>query len=497
MPPADAPRRPVRTVARLLGRIARTLLAGAIGALLVLLVIGVVHLERRPELAVWHTAELDEEFEAEHEPEGFAGYLARERRLFAQLAERVDPGPVEGKRGLLNRYRRGSLADPARWPTDWNRTVELARPAPRAGVLMLHGMSDSPYSMHTLAGVLHARGAHVVALRLPGHGTAPVGLVEVTWEDMAAAVRAAMRHLQATLGDVPLFVVGYSNGGSLAVRYALDALEDPELPSPAGLVLISPSIRVTPAAALAVWQARLGWLLGLPRLAWASIGPEFDPFKYVSFAVNAGDQVHRITTGIRRDLDRLGGAGRLGELPPVLAFQSIVDATVSTRAVIDGLFQLLPAGGHRLVLFDLNRHAATEELFAQDPRASIRAELGEAPLSFTVEFVTNTDKHRLEVELRRKRAGTSEIEVEPLPLAWPQGVYSLSHVALPFPPTDPLNGGPEAPPSPGVEIGRAELRGERGVLLVTPTELMRLRWNPFYALIEERTLAAMSLSDAR
>jgi len=289
-------------------------------------------------------------------------------------------------------------------------------------------------------------------------------------------------------------VIGYSNGGALAVQHAIAALEDPSLTPVDGLVLISPSIGVTSLAALAVWQARLGLLLGLPKLAWSSILPEYDPFKYNSFAINAGDQVFRLTAAIGAGLGRLGEAGRLADFPPVLAFQSLTDATVSTRAVIDGLFLRLPEGGHELVLFDLNRWAAAEDLLASDPKGPIKADLAGAVLPFDLSFITNESELSNRVVSRHKDAGQTAIEEEPLGLEWPTRLFSLSHVALPFPETDPLYGGPTAPPSPGIQLGRAELRGERGVLLVSASDLLRLRWNPFYGLVEERVLNALGLA---
>jgi hypothetical protein len=46
------------------------------------------------------------------------------------------------------------------------------------------------------------------------------------------------------------------------------------------MVLLSPEIGVIPLAALAIWQARLGHLLGLQKLEWNSILPEYEPYKY-------------------------------------------------------------------------------------------------------------------------------------------------------------------------------------------------------------------------
>ncbi len=489
-PPRSVPTRIAVGLAR---RAVRALVYGAVGALLVLLVVGVRFLDARPDLRAWHTVDLDEEFTAESSVESFAEYLELERRLFAQLDERLGSVRHPEVTNALNRYHHGSRADPARWPVDWNRSFELTAAAPKAGVLLLHGMSDSPYSLRTLGQAMHARGAQVVGLRIPGHGTAPSGLVSLRWQDMTAAAEIALRHLRERIGDAPLFVVGYSTGAAVAVKNAISALEDSSRTPVQGLVLLSPSIGITPLAAFAVCQARLGVLLGLPKLAWSNILPEFDPFKYGSFAVNAGDQVRRLTAEISAGLDRLHRDGRAGSFPPVLALQSLTDSTVSTRAVIDRLLLRLPAAGHELILFDLNRWAAAKDLLRSDPKGPIKGDLEGTRLPFTLSFVTNEYETSHAVVVQYKKAGQTESVEQPLGLEWPLGVYSLSHIALPIAPTDPLYGGPHALPSPGIALGRGELRGERGVLVVSSDDLLRLRWNPFYSYVEERVLAALGL----
>jgi alpha-beta hydrolase superfamily lysophospholipase len=79
---------------------------------------------------------------------------------------------------------------------------------------------------------------------------------------MSAAVILAMKHLESKVGDAPIYLLGYSNGGALSVMYALDSLEDSSLPRADGLILLSPAIGVSPAAALAVWQGRIGRWFG-------------------------------------------------------------------------------------------------------------------------------------------------------------------------------------------------------------------------------------------
>ncbi len=477
----------------LLLHLTRLALYGGLGVLLTLLVVFVRYLEGRPDLEAWHLADLDEEFTVDSPVTTFGEYLELEERLFAQLDDEVYARTGPPGSDQINRYKRGSLADPARWPRNWNRSYIMETGEPRARVLLLHGLSDAPYSLRAMAQRLHAAGATVLGLRIPGHGTVPSALVEVRWQDMAAAVQLAVRHLSDG-DDLPLYIVGYSNGAALAVDYTLASLEEEDHPAIAGLVLLSPEIGVTRAAALAVWQARLGHLLGLEKLAWNDILPEYEPFKYGSFAVNAGDVSYRITREIGRKLDRLGASGRLQGMPPVLAFSSVIDATVVAPALVASLYNRLPASDHALVLFDINRQAGIEHILRWQPGAMIDA-LRQAPgTTYSFTLVTNENEHSPKVVARHWQPGTGEISEEALGLEWPGDVYSLSHVALPFPPDDPLYGAHPVGSGPGIHLGDIALRGERGALLISDSAMLRLRWNPFYSYLEARALRFMGLA---
>jgi alpha-beta hydrolase superfamily lysophospholipase len=478
---------------RLIKHTVKALICGIAGGLVVLIIIFVLFLENRPDLKVWHQIELDAEFTADSQVQSFEDYLALEKQLFAQLDERVFNRIPAEDRNLINRYHQGSLSDPGRWSPNGNHTFELSTDAPKAGVLLLHGMSDSPYSLRNLGRRLHSAGAWVIGLRLPGHGTAPSGLLQMKWEDMAAAVRLVMRHLSTKVRERPIYLVGYSNGGALAVHYVLSEMEDSTLPKISGMVLISPSIGVTPIAALAKWQARLGRFLGLKKLEWNSILPEYDPFKYNSFAVNAGEQVYRITNEIRSRIESLSSAGKLNRFPPVLAFQSIVDATVSTRAVVDGLFAKLPAGGHELVIFDVNRLSEVEHVLIEDPKSSIEAKFKDPGLPFSISLVTNANENSRDIVVLQKKTGASKITRKPLDMKWPVNIYSLSHLALPFPMNDPLYGMIELNDNSKIQLGNMDLRGERGVLQIPAEDMLRLRWNPFYPYMEWRLLEFVDL----
>ena len=474
----------------------KALAYGTTGAALVLVSVFVLYLNGRADLSVWHLVDLDEEFTVDSTVSSFGAYLELEDRLFEQLEEEVFSKIPAEQNNAINRFTHASLSDPNNWTPNWNRSFELPASSANAGVLLLHGMSDSPYSLRHLGERLNSAGAYVLGLRLPGHGTAPAGLVELGWEDMAAAVRLAVRHVSRQIGNQPLYIVGYSNGAALAVHYALAALRDESLPRADRLVLLSPAIGVTRVAALAVWQARLGHFLGLEKLAWNSILPEYDPFKYNSFAVNAGDVVYRLTSEIQRELDASIQDGRLGKFPPVLAFSSVVDATVSTPALVRGLFGRLTAdAGHELVLFDINDLADIGPLMKPDMASMVADVRKVQDRPYLLGVVGNATPQSPEVIVRSLGPGGRVRSETELGLAWPDGLFSLSHVALPFPRNDPLYGIDRSPTAGGLHLGNVALRGERGVLNISASEMLRLRWNPFYPYVQQRMLEFFGLSE--
>ena len=486
----------VRIPIRILKHIAAAIGYGLVGGFILGLVLYVYYLENRPQLKPWHTVELDEEFRAPRggEVKDLAGYLRLEERLFDELRREVGAQDNPADRIALNRFNPKSVTNPEHYPVNWNRTFELAADEPRAGVLLLHGLSDSPYSVRALAKSLHDHGAWVLALRVPGHGTAPAGLTDITWQDFAGAARIAAEHVAKQVGDgQPFYMVGYSNGAALAVQYSLAVLAGESLPLPHGLLLLSPAIGITRAAALAVWQARLANVTGLDKLAWSSILPEYDPFKYNSFPVNAGEQMYQLTLDIASRTARLNQGSGVKGFPRVLAFQSLVDATVIPAALVDRLLRQLAPEGHELVLFDVNRIAEAAP-FLRAGRERLREQLlADSTLPFTFTLVTNVDERNRAVMARQKPPHSMAFEDTPLDLAWPKGIYSLAHVALPFPPDDPLYGY-AAPGDEGLHLGRLEARGENGLLVVTAAQMLRLRSNPFFPYLERRMLEFFELA---
>ncbi len=442
-------------------------------------------------LEPWHTAKLTTEYTVKKSAEiqSFADYLLLEDRLFDELQTDVYAEVGTGPEYAIVRYSSGSAADPSTHEPNWNRTFEMPADEPRGGILLLHGLTDSPYTLHDFGEDLNAKGYWIVGLRLPGHGTAPSALKTARWQDMAAAVRMAFDYLGEKIGDQRVHIIGYSTGATLALDLALNSLDDDAIRTPASLILISPAIGISAAAALARPTAAVSRVPGLGRAAWTQTTPEFDPYKYNSFPTNAGAQVHNLTRSVSSRIGRLATAGNAKAMPPILVFKSAVDATVSTNAVVDRLLGRLPDNGNELVLFDINRAARTSILLVSDPAPLTNRLVSDSSLPFTFTLIANANNESTSVVARSKNPYTAEFtSTKLLNIDWPQGVISLSHVALPFAPDDKLYG--RYPPADRTTLflGQMEIRGERGLMTISSDWLLRIRYNPFYDVIEHRIL---------
>lgn len=446
-------------------------------------------------LQPWHTFVPRELSVDAIDEAGWPAYLEAERALLDDVQREMSEHLPVDQQYAYNRFDKSSRVFPGNLSHDWNRSyiAEPAQPA-KGAVVLLHGLTDSPYSLRHLAAHFQAKGYVAVAIRLPGHGSVPAGLTAAHWQDWMAATRLAVREAtRRAPADAPLVIVGFSNGGALAVKYALDALENQALTKPARLVLISPMIGVSP-------YARFAGIAGLPALfpafanaAWLSVLPEFNPFKYNSFPVNAARQSYELTQAVRQQLMAVAEQPeRLAALPPILTFQSLVDGTVSTQAIASELYDRLPANGSELIIFDTNDSLGISEML-QPSVTQLRERLmspTQRDYARTLIAVRGLGDSRLRSITLAQQASVPQ--EHPIEARYPAGLISLSHVALPFPLDDALYGQQPTPlENYGLNLGALNMRGERGVLIMDAGSFSRATSNPFFGLtldVLDRTL---------
>ncbi len=107
--------------------------------------------------------------------------------------------------------------------------------AQRHGILLVHGLSDSPYSFVDVAPMLAKMGFHVRTVLLEGHGSRPADLINADHENWRLLVAQQVAIFKQEVDK--LYLGGFSTGANLVTHFALD---DPDIQ---GLVLFSPGFK--------------------------------------------------------------------------------------------------------------------------------------------------------------------------------------------------------------------------------------------------------------
>jgi esterase/lipase len=235
---------------------------------------------------------------------------------------------VSRNRDMIRKVRSATLTSDLDKAVDGNAPFELEPSGSdtagkekkyRRGILLTHGLSDSPYFMRYLAAFFRSNGYRVMAVLLPGHGTRPGDMLDVSWQEWAKAVAYGTDQLAAEVDEV--FLGGYSAGGALSIY---QSLLDKRV---RGLFLFAPALAITREAAYACLHKCVSWLI--PRQKWVHIKPDIDIYKYESFAKNTATQMYQLTLAVSAQLKQ-------HELNiPIFAVATADDNTVNTSATVE------------------------------------------------------------------------------------------------------------------------------------------------------------------
>lgn len=210
------------------------------------------------------------------------------------------------------------------------------------GMLLIHGMYDSPYVMKDLEQYFRGRCFHTRSILLPGHGTRPANLLQIEYEAWVRAVDIAVQHMRQEVGD-NVYLSGFSTGGALALNAALDH------ENIKGLFLFAPALHIPS------WHARV--FAGM-QMEWVPFQKleDKDLVKYESMTLNSVIQVSELANLVRKKL--------AGDNPaisaPVLIVTAKNDYTVDSSTAIQ-YFQEGRLGNQSEMLIYAPLEADTEQ----------------------------------------------------------------------------------------------------------------------------------------
>ncbi len=189
------------------------------------------------------------------------------------------------------------------------------------GIVLIHGLFDSPYGMAQLGQFFQRHCFVVYVPLLPGHGTVVGDLLQVNFQDWINIVNFATIELSKKVNHV--YLGGHSIGGLLAINQAFSAKFDIK-----GLILLAPALemktQLTPLISPLYWLSQ--WI---PRLRWWQLESDQAPVRYESVPINPVYQTFKLMEQVKDQL-------RHQKLTlPVFIMQSLEDETINSAKTID------------------------------------------------------------------------------------------------------------------------------------------------------------------
>ncbi|HSU72984.1 MAG TPA: alpha/beta fold hydrolase [Candidatus Binatia bacterium] len=232
-------------------------------------------------------------------------------------------------------------------PQDDNGQFYAEHPG-RPAVLIIHGLSATPWEVKTLSIYLAEHHYTVLAPVLAGHGRSPADLEATTWQDWYTNVNESYARLAAVSTHV--FVIGVSTGGSLALELGK------EYPL-AGIVTIG--------APVTLRDTRTKYAkLASNVLRWTphTVLPEEEGHYYPVLPTKTIAELNKLIAQTVADAPSVK--------EPVLLIQSRVDPTVDPSSAND-LYLMLGSQDKRILWLD----SVTHTVIRDDTQGAVLADI--------------------------------------------------------------------------------------------------------------------------
>lgn len=200
----------------------------------------------------------------------------------------------------------------------------------KTGILLLHGYSATPYSMHELANILIQEQYSVIAPMISGHGTTVADFENSTWQTWQDSAIKAYHTLKNHCDHV--YVVGLSMGGALALNIAA---REPDIEH---LFLLGPAVYPPwHLVALQYIQTPCHWLgfKSLPCKGGSFLNPHAHDYQYPTIPVSTLNNLYLLMQHTQTQLVQVTAPttlfwGQHDKVVPIKNGQYLLDQLSST-----------------------------------------------------------------------------------------------------------------------------------------------------------------------
>ncbi|SFD19718.1 alpha/beta hydrolase [Pseudoalteromonas denitrificans] len=244
----------------------------------------------------------------------FSEYLAFAKKQIIQSNPRALWSCEKYKTAMFQQYKQNNTANVLNLISPYELTIKNNNKV----IILIHGLTDTPYHFHDLSKQFYEMGFDVRTLLLPGHGTTPTELSKTSYKDWQLATHYIIENSKKDYEQVLLG--GFSTGGALIFDYLQKNNKDDKIKAALFWSLGSE------AKSSNAWLSP--YLNYLPFLTWLDKAADIDFAKYESFPLNAAAQFYLLSENITDLLDvPLSKSFNI----PFFAVSSDVDNTINSE----------------------------------------------------------------------------------------------------------------------------------------------------------------------
>ncbi|OJF67534.1 hypothetical protein BK026_01255 [Alteromonas sp. V450] len=190
------------------------------------------------------------------------------------------------------------------------------------GVLLVHGLGDSPYFFRDIANAMCNEGIHVRTILLPGHGSKPGDMLNVTYQQWQTETNHHIRLFSKEVDN--LYIGGFSTGANLTTIASFSMTEELDIK---GLMHFSPAFKSR------FFVSRLAPYID-SLFPWPNVEEEDNPSRYNSTAM-PGFAAYQESVNVLQDLFTRSDKEERTLNLPVLMVVAEKDSVVDTAIIAE------------------------------------------------------------------------------------------------------------------------------------------------------------------